>query len=156
MSNRYNSLFRTLAVAAVAAMAVHGGPLSAQGWLTVVGDVAVGRMVERHVELNSKVKTIPGYRVQVASFSGVNSKANAFALRDRFTTDYPEVQAYIVFDEPNFKVKVGDFRTRLEAYAFLQEIKEVYKGYVIKDNIYPEPPQQVDYAPDDETSGDEE
>ncbi len=156
MSNRYNSLFRTLAVAAVAAMAVHGGPLSAQGRLTVVGDVAVGRMVERHVELNSKVKTIPGYRVQVASFSGVNSKANAFALRDRFTTDYPEVQAYIVFDEPNFKVKVGDFRTRLEAYAFLQEIKEVYKGYVIKDNIYPEPPQQVDYAPDDETSGDEE
>lgn len=156
MSNRYNSLFRTLAVAAVAAMAVHSGPLSAQGRLTVVGDVAVGRMVERHVELNSKVKTIPGYRVQVASFSGVNSKANAFALRDRFTTDYPEVQAYIVFDEPNFKVKVGDFRTRLEAYAFLQEIKEVYKGYVIKDNIYPEPPQQVDYAPDDETSGDEE
>ena len=156
MSNRNNSLFRTLAVAAVAAMAVHSGPLSAQGRLTVVGDVAVGRMVERHVELNSKVKTIPGYRVQVASFSGVNSKANAFALRDRFTTDYPEVQAYIVFDEPNFKVKVGDFRTRLEAYAFLQEIKEVYKGYVIKDNIYPEPPQQVDYAPDDETSGDEE
>lgn len=156
MSNRYNSMFRTLAVAAVAAMAVHSGPLSAQGRLTVVGDVAVGRMVERHVELNSKVKTIPGYRVQVASFSGVNSKANAFALRDRFTTDYPEVQAYIVFDEPNFKVKVGDFRTRLEAYAFLQEIKEVYKGYVIKDNIYPEPPQQVDYAPDDETSGDEE
>lgn len=156
MSNRYNSLLKTLAVAAVAAMAVHSSPLSAQGRLTVVGDVAVGRMVERHVELNSKVKTIPGYRVQVASFSGVNSKANAFALRDRFTTDYPEVQAYIVFDEPNFKVKVGDFRTRLEAYAFLQEIKEVYKGYVIKDNIYPEPPQQVDYAPDDETSGDEE
>lgn len=156
MSNRYNSLLKTLAVAAVAAMAVHSSPLLAQGRLTVVGDVAVGRMVERHVELNSKVKTIPGYRVQVASFSGVNSKANAFALRDRFTTDYPEVQAYIVFDEPNFKVKVGDFRTRLEAYAFLQEIKEVYKGYVIKDNIYPEPPQQVDYAPDDETSGDEE
>lgn len=156
MSNRYNSMLKTLAVAAVAAMAVHSSPLSAQGRLTVVGDVAVSRMVERHVELNSKVKTIPGYRVQVASFSGVNSKANAFALRDRFTTDYPEVQAYIVFDEPNFKVKVGDFRTRLEAYAFLQEIKEVYKGYVIKDNIYPEPPQQVDYAPDDETSGDEE
>ena len=70
-------------------------------------------------------------------------------------TDYPTVQAYIVYDEPNFKVKVGDFRTRLEAYAFLQEIKEVYKGYIIKDNIYAEPPQQLDFAPDDETSGDE-
>lgn len=121
----------------------------------VVGDVAVTRMVEKHMELNNMVKTIPGYRVQIASFSGTNSKVSAFNLRDRFLLDYPTTQAYIVFDEPNFKVKVGDFRTRLEAYAFLQQIKETYKGYIIKDNINPEPPQQTEYAPDDEASGDE-
>ena len=116
---------------------------------TVTGDVAVNAMVERHVEFNNRVKTIPGFRVQIASFSGTNSKNSAFSLRDRFVIDYPAVQAYIVFDEPNFKVKVGDFRTRLEAYAFLQQIKEVYKGYIIKDNINPEPPTVEDYAPDD-------
>lgn len=125
------------------------------GRITVVGDVAVNDMVSRHVELNNRVKTMPGYRVQIASFSGINSKTSAFSLRERFMTDYPAIQAYIIYDEPNFKVKVGDFRTRLEAYAFLQEIKEVYKGYIIKDNIYAEPPQQIDFAPDDETSGDE-
>lgn len=121
----------------------------------IVGDVTVTQMVEKHVELNSRVKTIPGYRVQIASFSGVNAKTSAFNLRDQFMTDYPLTQAYIVFDEPNFKVKVGDFRTRLEAYAFLQEIKEVYKGYIIRDNIFPEPPVQEELAPDDESSGDE-
>jgi len=121
----------------------------------IIGDVDATRMVERHVELNSRVKTIPGFRVQIASFSGINAKTSAFNLRDQFMTDYPEVQSYIVFDEPNFKVKVGDFRTRLEAYAFLQEIKEVYKGYIIRDNIYPEPPIQEELAPDDEASGDE-
>lgn len=126
-----------------------------QAQTRIIGDVAVSRMVERHVELNQRVKTIPGYRVQIASFSGANSKTSAFNLRENFLTDYPSVQAYIVFDEPNFKVKVGDFRTRLEAYAFLQEIKEIYKGYIIRDNIYPEPPQLEEYAPDDEESGDE-
>ena len=126
--------------------------LTAGAQVRITGDVAVTRMVEKHVELNSMVKTIPGYRVQIASFSGANSKLNAFNLRDRFLLDYPAVQAYIVFDEPNFKVKVGDFRTRLEAYAFLQQIKEVYKGYLVRDNIYPEPPQQVEYAPDDQES----
>ena len=125
---------------------------NAQGRITVTGDVAVNQMVEKHIELNNKVKTIPGYRVQIASFSGATSKANAFNLRDKFMLDYPSTQAYIVFDEPNFKVKVGDFRTRLEAYAFLQQIKEVYKGYLVRDNIYPEPPQQVEYAPDDQES----
>ena len=91
-----------------------------QAQTRIVGDVAATQMVERHVELNQRVKTIPGYRVQIASFSGANSKTSAFNLRENFITDYPSVQAYIVFDEPNFKVKVGDFRTRLEAYAFLQ------------------------------------
>ena len=116
---------------------------------SITGDVAVNSMVERHVEFNNRVKTIPGFRVQIASFSGANSKNSAFGLRDRFVLDYPAIQAYIVFDEPNFKVKVGDFRTRLEAYAFLQQIKDVYKGYIIKDNINPEPPVVEDYAPDD-------
>ena len=125
------------------------------GRVRVTGDVAVAQMVEKHIELNSKTKTIPGYRVQIASFSGTSSKSNAFNLRDRFMIDHPTVQAYIIYDEPNFKVKVGDFRSRLEAYAFLQEIKETYKGYIIKDNIYPEPPQQIEFAPDDEMSGDE-
>ena len=128
---------------------------SAGAQVRVTGDVAASKMVQKHVELNNMVKTIQGYRVQIASFSGINSKVSAFNLRDRFMLDYPAVQAYIVFDEPNFKVKVGDFRTRLEAYAFLQQIKETYKGYIIKDNINPEPPQQVEYAPDDQESGQE-
>ena len=124
-------------------------PVAAQSRnFTITGDVTVNAMVERHVEFNNRVKTIPGFRVQIASFSGANSKNSAFTLRDRFAQDYPSVQAYIVYDEPNFKVKVGDFRTRLEAYAFLQQIKEVYKGYIIKDNINPEPPIVEDYAPD--------
>lgn len=129
-------------------------PCVLQGQVRVVGDVSVSRMVQKHVELNTMAKTIPGYRVQIASFSGTNSKTSAFNLRDRFLLDYPTMQAYIVFDEPNFKVKVGDFRTRLEAYAFLQQIKETYKGYIIKDNINPEPPTQSEFAPDDEASGD--
>ena len=130
-------------------IAIAFGANAQSGHVTVKGDIAATQMVEKHVELSSKVKTIPGFRVQIASFSGINSKTNAFNLRDKFSLDFPEAQAYIVYDEPNFKVKVGDFRTRLEAYAFLNQIKETYKGYIVKDNIYPEPPQQLEFAPDD-------
>ena len=148
---------KTLFLALACLLATTFGTVNAQskGRVRITGDVAVSEMVDLHTELNNKVKTIPGYRVQIASFSGVHSKTNAFNLRERFMIDYPEVQAYVVFDEPNFKVKVGDFRTRLEAYAFMQEINEFYKGYIIKDNIYPEPPTLNDLEPDDETSGDE-
>lgn len=149
-------MMRRVIFLSVAMMWIAVLPLAAQrGKVSLVGDVAVAQMVEKHIELNNRVKTIPGFRVQIASFSGANSKTNAFELREKFMADYPQVQVYIVFDEPNFKVKVGDFRSRLEAYAFLQQIKGSYKGYIVKDGINPEPPEPAEYAPDDEASGDE-
>ena len=50
---------------------------------------------------------------------------------------HPHVESFVMFDEPNFKVKVGDFRTRLEAYVFLQHIRGEFPGTIIRDNIYP-------------------
>ncbi|MBR1850908.1 MAG: SPOR domain-containing protein [Bacteroidales bacterium] len=119
-------------------------------FVEVKGDVKVADMVQKHIEFNERVQTIPGYRIQIASLSGANSKDRAFELRDRFVAEHSELQAYIIFDEPNFKVKVGDFRTRLEAYRFLQSIKETYGGYIIKDNIYPAPLDFNDLVPESE------
>ena len=108
-----------------------------RGHIQVVGDVAVAQLVKRHIELNERVRTIPGYRIQVASLSGTSSKNRAFDMKERIHMNYPGVEAYVVFDEPNFKVKVGDFRTRLEAYVFLQHIRGEFPGTIIRDNIYP-------------------
>lgn len=117
-----------------------GNTRSKQGNIEVVGDTRVAQMVEKHVAFNEMVSTTPGYRIQIASLSGSNSKQQAFVVKDQFKTCYPNVEVYIVFDEPNFKVKVGDFRSRLEAFAFLQEIKSAYPGHIIQDYINPEPP----------------
>ena len=103
----------------------------------ITGDVAVTQLVEKHIEFNERVRTVPGFRIQIASLSGANSKAAAFALKNKFKELYPEVEAYLVFDEPNFKVKVGDFITKLDAYVFQQKIKPTFNGNIVKDNIYP-------------------
>lgn len=105
--------------------------------ITIVGDTAVNQLVKKHIQINERVKTIPGYRIQIASLSGPNAKANAFALKDKFKTDFLGVEVYIVFEEPNFKIKVGDFKSRLEAYAFLQHIKAAYPGNIVREEIYP-------------------
>ncbi len=114
----------------------YGGNRS-RGHIEIKGDVAVTQLVQKHIELNERVRTIPGYRIQVASLSGSSSKSRAFEMKERIRQTYPGVEAYVVFDEPNFKVKVGDFRTRLEAYLFLQRIRAEFPGTIIRDNIYP-------------------
>lgn len=125
-----------------------------QGVIEIVGDTRVSRLVEKHVAFNEAVITTPGFRIQIGSLSGSNSKQQAFAMKDRFKTSYPNTEVYIVFDEPNFKIKVGDFRTRLEAFAFLQEIKGTYPGHIIQDFINPEPPN-YDLVPETDADAEE-
>lgn len=103
----------------------------------IEGDINAQQLVEKHIEFNERVQTIQGYRICIAKLSGTNSKNQAFATKSKFIADFPETAAYIIFDEPNFVVKVGDFRSRLDAYAFLQKMKGKYSGTIVPDNIYP-------------------
>ena len=123
-----------------------------QGAHEITGDIKVEQMVEKHIEFNERVQTIPGYRVCIAKLSGANSRSQAFAMKNKFSGEHPGTGVYVVFDEPNFVVKVGDFRSRLEAYAFLQKIKDSYSGTIIKDNVFSsaiEPEELVPETDDD-------
>jgi hypothetical protein len=119
------------------AMVAIGLHAQKRGMIQIVGDRKVSHLVDTHIEFNEKVKTIPGYRIQIASVSGNNSKAKAFGIKEQFMTEYPEIKAYLIFDEPNFKVKVGDFISKLDAFVFMQKIKLAYPCAIIKDNVYP-------------------
>ncbi|MBP5190369.1 MAG: SPOR domain-containing protein [Bacteroidales bacterium] len=114
--------------------------LSAQtrkGRVEITGDVQVSELVKKHIEFNERIRTVPGYRIQIAALSGANSREQAFDLKRRFKEEYPEVEVYIVFTEPNFRIKVGDFTSKLDAYVFMQRIKERYPGTIVKENVYP-------------------
>ncbi|MBR4198310.1 MAG: SPOR domain-containing protein [Bacteroidales bacterium] len=109
-----------------------------RGSVQITGDTKVTTLVEKHIAFNEKIKTVPGYRIQIANFSGVNSKSQAFAKKQQFLEKYSDLAAYVVFEEPNFKVKVGDFVSQLDAYVFLQKIKADHPAAkIIKDNVYP-------------------
>ena len=108
-----------------------------KGRVEITGDVQVGELVKKHIEFNERMRTVPGFRVQIAALSGANSRDQAFELKRRFKEAYPEVEVYIVFTEPNFRIKVGDFTSKLDAYVFMQRIKDRYPGNIVKDNVYP-------------------
>jgi hypothetical protein len=75
---------------------------------------------------------LDGYRVQI--FFG--SREDAREMRTKFIQSNPEVGAYISYLAPNFRLRVGDFRDRLECEAFKKEIARNYPGsYLVKDKI---------------------
>ena len=103
----------------------------------VHADVAVTQLLEKQQSISSNLvgKSV-GYRVQIFFSSGNNSREQAFKVKNEFTMKYPKINAYISFKEPNFRVRVGDFRTRAEAYGFLKEIELQFpQSFVVKDDI---------------------
>ncbi len=111
---------------------------SLSGQLEVIQDSRIDTLIEKHIFLNKQFKTIEGYKIQIFFDAGNNSKHNAYDARDNFIEKYPAYYVSVTFNEPYYRVRVGAFRSRMEAEGFLAMIKADYpNAFVIKDEINP-------------------
>lgn len=99
--------------------------------MEVKQDPRVGEMLQKYRDSrNGKIK---GFRVQI-HFGAEKSKAKE--IKSKFLTKFPEMRAYDTFETPYFKIRAGDFRTKLEAYKFMKEIQEDFPGaFIVADEI---------------------
>lgn len=96
----------------------------------------ISQLTEKYIQANARVRKISGYRIQIFFQSGNNSRSAAETAMSKFRAKYPKTPAYMSFREPNFRVRVGNFRTKHEAYGFLKQIQAEYiNAFVIKDDI---------------------
>lgn len=110
------------------------GNLSAQ--VEVVADGRLQTILEQHILYNSMSKTFAGYRIKVAKFTGDDAKEKSFELKQQLLEIFPSQRVYVVFDEPFFNVKMGDFLTRLDAFALLKQIKpQIPTAVIIQDYV---------------------
>jgi hypothetical protein len=75
-------------------------------------DVLADSRIQNLVALEKSIDEITGYRLQICFDS---DKKVIDEARDRFLKLYPLIATYVEFEAPHFNLKVGDFRTRLEA-----------------------------------------
>lgn len=109
--------------------------LSAQekGKVLVTKDPQIDSLIARRLELNragitGNNVTLSGFRVQI--FSGLDRQV-AYTEQAKFKARYPAINAYISYTQPNYRLRVGDFRTRLEAEKLMNELKKYYTSMFI-------------------------
>jgi len=91
--------------------------------------------VEQYQQLSHG--TFPGFRVQIHFGQNRNDASQA---KTDFGLKCPGYSSYLTYQQPYFKVCVGDFRTKLEAVRALNYIKKNYPGaFVVRDKINPPP-----------------
>ena len=69
-----------------------------------------------------------GYRVQI--YSG-NDRAKATKIKIDFARRYPAIRTYMTYVQPQFRIKVGDFRTRGEAEKMYQQVSTLYSPCMV-------------------------
>ena len=74
-----------------------------------------------------------GYRLKI--FFGVD-RDEANALRLKFSSKFNEYSNYEEYQRPNFVILIGDFKTKLEAFAALKKIQiEFPNAFIVKGKI---------------------
>jgi hypothetical protein len=93
-------------------------------------------MLSWHISNNKNNKQIEGYRVEIFFSSDADAKDKALKKKVEFLTLYPDNTVHVKYIAPNFRVRVGDFRTKNEALKLFKEIKSTYPlSFIVTDNI---------------------
>lgn len=83
--------------------------------------------------LYKKVLYTSGYRIQI--YNG-NNKDGITQIKTKVYTRLPDIDIYTTFIQPNYKVKVGDFMSKVEAYQALGELlKDFPSALIVPDQI---------------------
>lgn len=81
-------------------------------------------------------KSVQGYRIRVFYDNSPQARVRSESIAAYLRAQYPETGVYRSFESPNYKVTIGDFRTKDEALKIYNALKGTYPtAYIIKENI---------------------
>ena len=98
-----------------------------KGDLRVESSARVNELVAQKMEYNKTVDSYPGYKIQIY----YGSEKECYEIKDEFRAMYPDIPASIVFSTPQWKLQVGNYRTRLEADKSILGIKKEYPSAIV-------------------------
>ena len=75
-----------------------------------------------------------GYRVQVVSTS---NRDQSFKIKGELLSRFPDQKSYVIFQAPNFKVRIGNFLKKADAERFKLQLVKLYTTgvFVVEDAI---------------------
>ena len=105
------------------------------GRIEIIQPEQVENLLKLQIANNRLQKGIPGYRIHIFSRSGQTARQKAEDTRRDFMKNFPDMDAYLEYQEPNFQIVVGNFRTKNEALRERKKIERMFLGAFIVSDI---------------------
>jgi hypothetical protein len=123
-------------LSSIIAILIMNFAFSQNGKVEIIKDSRVDELVKQQSAIvpPATVPQITGYRIQL--FFDTDKKLVEDA-RTKFTTMYPKIETYIIYNAPNYFLKVGNFRTHLEAEKIKSTVdRDFQTNFIVKELIY--------------------
>lgn len=123
-------------------LSIKGDSLVAQdslvGKLSIIQDNRVNKLLMLDLLKKSRKQGFNGYRIQIYSESSIDTTIEqAQAFQSTFTERFPDLRVYLNYYDPDFKIRVGNFRGKVECEGILRKIKREYPNcYTVRTFIY--------------------
>ncbi len=99
-----------------------------EGIIQIESSPQIEKLVARKISYNkTHINKLPNYRIQI--FYG--SENGAIRNQNKFRELFPGTSCSLEYDSPNWKVKVGYYKTRLEADKQLHEIRLTFGDAIV-------------------------
>jgi hypothetical protein len=96
------------------------------------GDAAT--IVEKNLEVASRA--INGYRIVIFMSNAQTARRDAVATQENFAQLFSQEQSYLTYENPYFKVAVGNCTTQEEAIILLGRLRGTFpKAFIMRENI---------------------
>lgn len=102
-----------------------------QGTVQIVQASGIDDLIARHSEINRRKNGMTGYRILIFKDGSQNSKQKAFEAKSRFLSSFRGYEVYYIYEQPESKLFVGDFRTRSEANRLKVEVEKVFRNAIV-------------------------
>lgn len=106
------------------------------GKLQIRQDPRITDLLVRHSQINQRKRSTEGFRLEIFFSSENKAREMAMRVRNEFNLVFPEIPSYLLFQTPNFKVRIGNFRNKSEALKTKAYIASKYpNAFIVKDMI---------------------
>jgi hypothetical protein len=106
------------------------------GAIRIVQDKKLDEIMLQYMEQGRKLGGIPCYWIRIYSGSTHSAREQAYETKARFLQKYEGIRNDVIYDDPNFKVYIGGYRSKSETLKLLNRIKNDFPtAFIVYDII---------------------
>jgi hypothetical protein len=113
---------------------------SQAGEVQIIQEKKLDEVLLLFMEQNRKMDGIPCYWIRIYAGSAYDAREKAYETKARFLRNYERIRNDVIYDDPNFKVYIGGYRSKSETLKLLNRIKKDFPtAFIVYDVIdFPE------------------